>query len=39
MFAFEFTSSTAASIATLATLPTVELKDKSAPTLTVVGLV
>lgn len=37
--ASELTSSTAACIATLATLPTVELKDMRAPTLTVLGLV
>lgn len=35
---FEFMSSTAASMATLATLPMVELKDKIAPMLTVLGL-
>lgn len=37
--ALEFMSSTAASIATLATLPIVELKDKIAPMLTTLGLV
>ena len=39
MVALEFISSTAACMATLATLPIVELKDKIAPMLTVLGLV
>jgi len=39
MVALEFTSSTAACMATLATLPTVELKDKIAPILMALGLV
>lgn len=37
-FGLEFISSTAASMATLATLPMVELKDKIAPILIVLGL-
>ena len=38
IFGLEFISSTAASMATLATLPMVELKDKIAPILIILGL-
>lgn len=39
MVGLEFTSSTAACMATLATLPTIESKDKIAPILTALDLV